>query len=167
MNQFKSVVYWTLGLVLLTASIGAQEQGQVESDSVVTLEYVLKLSDETVVAGTESGEPVTFQLGQGQMFLAVESKLIGMQPGETQEIVLSPQEAFGESNPEAIQKLENSEIPEEYREVGRAITVQDSQGAEHRGIVVDVSEQLTTIDFNHPLAGRTLHMVVRLLQIKG
>lgn len=142
------------------------ETAEVAPNSTVTVAYTVMLANEQVVAQTKEQEPSTFVMGQGQMFPAVEEKMVGMKVGDSQTIVLEPEQAFGPVDPEAIRKVPTGELPEEVREVGKTLSVQGQEGQPIQARVVEVNDETAVLDFNHPMAGETLKFQVQVLEVK-
>lgn len=164
MSINKKMIALVSALLLLFGSTAWADT--VAQDSTVVAELTMQLRDGTVVATTDGGEPVTFQVGQTGMLPAIQEGVTGMSPGESKEIVLTPEQAFGQGNPEAVKKVPNTNVPDELREVGKTLAVEAEGGKKLQGRVVEVGENNTTLDFNHPLAGRTLVVKVKVLEVR-
>lgn len=154
-----------ISALLLLLGVAASAD-TVAEDSTVVAELTMQLRDGTVVATTDGGEPVTFKVGQTGMLPAIQTGITGMSPGESKELVLTPDQAFGPGNPEAVKKVPNTELPDELREVGKTLSVEAEEGKKLQGRVVKVGANNTTLDFNHPLAGRTVVVKVKVLEIR-
>ena len=113
----------------------------------------------------DRGQPITFQVGTGQMIPGFEKNVLGMKIGEEREFTLAPGDAYGEHNPEAIQEISKQMFPDNFTfQVGGVV-----QGEPEEGILVAtiLSEQkdTVTLDFNHPMAGRDLTFNVEVVDI--
>lgn len=108
-------------------------------------------------------KPLRFIYGLGQMLPAFEKNLESMTLGDKFDFELQPAEAYGEFNPEHIidlpkeiflseGKLDTSVIKE-----GNTVPMQDSEGNRLMGTVESIADQTIKMNFNHPLAGETLH----------
>ncbi len=109
------------------------------------------------------GEPLTFQVGAGEMMPALEEQLVTMEAGESRSIVLSPEKAYGPIHAEAIREFPLDSIPEEARQVGRKVMCRAPNGSEQMLDVVEIRGDKVALDFNHPLAGETLRFEVKIL----
>ena len=133
-----------LALLLLLSSFAVAEA--IAEDSKVTTEFTLKLQDGTVVATTEGKEPVTFQMGSKAMMPAVQSQIVGMEEGQTKTLTLGPEQAFGQSNPEAIKEIDTEKIPVELRKVGQALSLSGQDGKPIQARVVEIGEEKSKLD---------------------
>lgn len=143
----------------------------IEPGSFLTLHYRLAGSDGADVINTFNDKPATLSLGTGQLAPAMEARLIGLAEGSRQTFVLQAGEAFGERNPELMQRVKLSllhELGDPDAEYGLGDVVQfptpDGQGA-YAGVVREVGEGWLLFDFNHPLAGQPVRFEVQVLGV--
>ena len=143
----------------------------VQPGSFLTLHYRLSGPDGAVVVNTFDDKPATLSLGAGQLAPAMESRLIGLAEGAHQTFSLAPGEAFGERNPDMLQRvarrlLQQLGAPEEEYSAGDVIQfpTPDGQGA-FAGVVRELGDDWLVFDFNHPLAGQALCFEVQLIGV--
>jgi FKBP-type peptidyl-prolyl cis-trans isomerase 2 len=134
--------------------------------SHVTVEFTVKLDDDTVVGSNVGGDPVVFVQGKGDVLPALEQALDGMTAGESKNVKLTAEQAYGPIHQEAIQEIEKDRIPEDAREVGAALQAQSTEGETLEARVVEVRDDVVVADFNHPLAGRDLIFDITILDVK-
>lgn len=143
----------------------------IESGSFLTLHYRLAGPDGADVINTFNDKPSTLSLGAGQLAPAMEARLIGLAEGARQTFELAAGEAFGQRNPELLQRVKRSLLHElgdadaRYH-VGDVVQfpTPDGQGA-YAGVVREVSEGWLLFDFNHPLAGQPVRFEVQVLGV--
>ena len=143
----------------------------VQPGSFLTLHYRLSGPDGADVVNTFDGQPATLSLGSGQLAPAMEQRLIGLAEGEHRRFTLAAGEAFGERNPDMLQRVsrrvlrEMGDPQEEYApgDVLRFPTP-DGQG-EFAGVVREVGDDWLLFDFNHPLAGQAVSFEVQLIGV--
>jgi len=156
-----------VGLALAACSQEAGESGEpdmtIENGVQVSLEYTLKLDDETVVDSNVGEEPWTYTQGAGEMIPGVEKGVVGMTIGEAKEITVSPEDGFGEVIPDAIREVPKTEIPEGAMQLGAELQGQGPGGEVIRARVTEIRDETVMVDFNHPLAGQTLHFTVKVV----
>jgi FKBP-type peptidyl-prolyl cis-trans isomerase SlyD len=135
---------------------------------VVSLDYSLSLEDDNnVVDSSEGGEPLEFIQGEGQIITGLEAHLYGMSVGEEKDVVVGPTEAYGDVDPEAFQQIALDNFPQDMVvEPGMALQLQDDRGNHFQAYVAEVSPEGVLLDFNHPLAGRTLHFKVKIAGLR-
>ncbi|MBN8493081.1 MAG: FKBP-type peptidyl-prolyl cis-trans isomerase [Burkholderiales bacterium] len=143
----------------------------VQPGSFLTLHYRLKGPDGAVVVNTFDDKPATLSLGTGQLAPAIEARLIGLAEGAHQSFRLAPGEAFGDHNPDMLQRVARSLLkelgaPEEDHVPGDVVQfpTPDGQGA-FAGMVREAGDDWLLIDFNHPLAGQALDFEVQLIGV--
>jgi len=141
---------------------------QVEVNKVVSVTYALEINDggstpKVFVEKAEADRPLTFLFGVGGMIPGFESALEGLRTGDLFDIAIEPEEAYGQSSDDDVVELPYSVFAEEAAKhpdlltVGNIIPMNDGNGHQFEGRVKAVGEETVTMDFNHPLAGKTLH----------
>ena len=143
----------------------------VQPGSFLTLHYRLSGPDGADVINTFADKPATLSLGSGQLAPAIEERLLGLAEGAHAQFELPAGAAFGQRNPELLQRVKLSllrelgEVDAEY-EVGDVVQfpTPDGQGA-YAGVVREVGNGWLLFDFNHPLAGKPVRFEVRLLGV--
>ena len=143
----------------------------VRPGSFLTLHYRLAGPDGADVINTFDGKPATLSLGSGQLAPAMEARLIGLAEGARAAFELPAGEAFGERNPQLLQKvsldlLREHGDPDAQYAVGDVVQfpTPDGQGA-YAGVVREVGAGWLLFDFNHPLAGQPVRFEVALLGV--
>ena len=131
----------------------------------VTLHFTLKLEDGTVVDSTRDKQPATFQVGDGNLPPGFEAPLKGLTGGDTGSYEISPEHAFGQHNPQNMQKIPRESFEGPELEEGLVMSFTDPNGGELPGVITEIDEKRVEVDFNHPLAGRTLTFDVEILDV--
>jgi FKBP-type peptidyl-prolyl cis-trans isomerase 2 len=152
-----------LGLVLLAAS--CRRHDAVRAGDTVVLRYELS-ADGAVVESDFDGEPATVVQGAGQVPPGADAALLGMAPGEEKRLVLPPEDAFGPYDPARVEVMPLSRLGALAKGLvpGRKVMgVRDGKAETAR--VVAVEDGRATLDFNPPLAGKTVQYRVRVLSI--
>ncbi|MBM88905.1 MAG: peptidylprolyl isomerase [Gammaproteobacteria bacterium] len=118
---------------------------------------------------TKEGEPLYYLHGFQNVVVGLEQALTGKKKGEKIEITLKPEEAYGQRNPNAIQRvpLKHLQLPNGIKvpRVGGLARVRSDQGW-HNVIILKSGKFHADVDFNHPLAGRTLHYEIEVVSIR-
>ena len=140
---------------------------QVENGNTVSVHYRGTLNDGTEFDSSHSrGEPITFQVGAGQMISGFDAALPGMEIGETKSITLAPEHAYGDVNPEAVTEIPKTSFPEDFQFlVNSMVQGQSPSGQPMVGTINEVKDESVTIDFNHPMAGKDLNFEIQLVSI--
>lgn len=140
---------------------------EVSDGMVVSLEYTLRLDDDEVIDSSQGQPPLEFVQGQRQIVPGLEQALYGMEVGDEKDVVVEPDEGYGERNPEANQVVPRDAFQAGVElEPGMPIRVSDGSGRAATAFVADVNPDSVKLDFNHPLAGETLHFHVEIADLR-
>ncbi len=143
----------------------------VQPGSFLTLHYRLAGPDGADVVNTFNDKPATLSLGTGQLAPAIEAHLIGLPEGAHESFDLPAGAAFGDRNPDMLQRVKLSllhelgDIDARY-DLGDVVQfpTPDGQGA-YAGVVREVGSDWLLFDFNHPLAGKPVRFEVRVVGV--
>ena len=143
----------------------------VQPGSFLTLHYRLAAADGAALVDTFADKPATLSLGSGQLAPAIEERLIGLAEGAEASFELPPGAAFGERNPDLLQRVSRSLLaelgePDATYAVGDVVQFPTPDGqASYAGTVRECADDWLLFDFNHPLAGRGVRFQVKLLGV--
>jgi len=138
----------------------------IAQDTRVTLHFSLRLENGDVVDSTFDNKPATFTVGDGSLLPGFERKLIGLTKGAREKFVVLPEEAFGQPNPNNVQYFKRSQFdPALELHEGLVISFADAAKSELPGVVSRFDNEEVVVDFNHPLAGRTITFEVDILDV--
>jgi FKBP-type peptidyl-prolyl cis-trans isomerase SlpA len=144
---------------------------RVQPGSLLTLHYRLAGPDGLDLVNTFGAQPATLSIGSGELAPAFESRLIGLAEGAEASFDLAAGEAFGERNPQLVQRVARRMLdaigdPEETYHVGDVVRFPTPDGASsYAGVVREVGDEALLFDFNHPLAGRAVTFAVRVIGV--
>ena len=148
---------------------------KIANNNFVALSYDLNVGEgderELMERATEE-QPLEFIFGTGSMLEAFEKNLDGLSVGDSFSFVLTPEQAYGEYSDEHVVDLpreifeQDGELNEEIIFEGNTVPMMDSNGNRLNGSVVEVKEDVITMDFNHPLAGETLNFEGKVLAVR-
>lgn len=138
----------------------------VDKGTRVTLNFALKFTDGEVIDTTFDKQPATLEIGDDNLPENFEAYLMGMKAGETATYNVPPEKAFGQHNPSNVQMFKRSDFSADMvLDPGVMISFADARQQELPGVVEHVEGDQVTIDFNHPLAGRTLVFEVEIIDV--
>ncbi|GAB4558116.1 MAG: peptidylprolyl isomerase [Rhizobacter sp.] len=144
---------------------------QVQHGSFLTLHYRLSGPDGADIINTFADKPATLSLGSGELAPAVEARLMGLAEGTRTSFELAAGEAFGDRNPDMLQRVKLSLLhqlgdPDERYGLGDVVQfpTPDGQGA-YAGVVREVGSDWLLFDFNHPLAGQPVTFEVHVIGV--
>lgn len=139
----------------------------VQEGSLVGIEYTL--TDETgkVIESNVGKEPMSYIHGAGQIVPGLEKELTGLKVGAQKKVKVKPEEGYGPVNPKAFQEIPKGQLPPDAQKVGAVLATKGPQGQTITMRVHEVKDKNVVIDFNHPLAGKTLNFDVKVVDIKS
>ena len=137
---------------------------EVELGTKVTLHFALVLEDGDVIDSNFETAPATFTVGDGNLLPGFESTLIGLENGDEREFTIPPEEAFGQHNPQNVQRVDRSNFDQQELEVGAIFSFQNGDG-ELPGVIIEFEDEEILVDFNHPLAGKNIIFQVKIMDI--
>lgn len=144
---------------------------KIDKNTVASVTYALEVEGE-LVEKTDKSNPLTFLVGVGMMIPGFEQQLVGKQPGDNYDITVQPEDAYGESDPQAIVDLPkdvfkvDGELQDDLLVEGNVIPLQDQNGSPLQAVVLEVGEDTVKMDFNHMLAGKTLHFKGEIVDVR-
>jgi len=135
-------------------------------NAVVSINYTLTNDAGEVMDTSEGREPLTYLHGSNNLIPGLEKEMEGKSPGQDFKVTIPPAEAYGESNPELVQTLSKEMFKGvDNVEPGMGFTAQGPQG-EQNIVVTAVDGDQVTVDANHPMAGKTLHFAVEIVDVR-
>ena len=144
---------------------------KIEQNKVVAVAYELTVEGRTVDKSPE-GKPLEYIHGTHMMIPGFEKGLEGHEPGDSFGIEVSPEEGYGTYNPKLrfdIPKNSfevNGVLREDLLAIGTTVPMLNGSGHVVQGTVAAVGDDTVTMDFNHMLAGKTLHFAVEVVSVR-
>ena len=137
-----------------------------KSGDTVRVHYTGTLDDGTQFDTSRGKEPLEFAMGQGQLLGGFEKAVADLGVGESCTITLPPEEGYGEINPDMVQKVPRTLMPGDVElKAGMVLQGKTDDGRVNSFTVVSFTEELVTLDANHPLSGKSLTFEIELLEI--
>jgi FKBP-type peptidyl-prolyl cis-trans isomerase 2 len=139
---------------------------RVEKGSLVWLDYDALLDSGEQFDSSELSGLLPIRVGEWEMLPGLGKKLIGLQEGDERLIRLTPVEAFGEWDPEAVLTIRESQLAAGVRlEDGMLLQLETSSG--HKAIcrLSRLAEDRVALDFNSLLAGEALTILVQVRKV--
>ncbi len=138
---------------------------QITQDKAVLLNYTLKDVDGTVLESSVGADPLAYLHGHSNIIVGLEKELDGKSEGDSLEVTIAPEEAYGERNDEMVQVVDRGLFEGMEVEPGTQFQAQTSQGVQ-LVTVISTDDDEVTIDGNHPMAGKTLVFEVEVLEVR-
>lgn len=139
---------------------------QISNGKQVELHFALKLESDQVVDTTFDKDPAKLVVGDGNLPEGFEELLVGLEAGDKHSFVVPPEKAFAQPNPNNVQTVKRSDFPADMElEEGLMVSFADANQAELPGVISSISDTEVVVDFNHPLAGKTLKFDVEIITV--
>ncbi|WP_027326883.1 FKBP-type peptidyl-prolyl cis-trans isomerase [Helicobacter pametensis] len=138
-----------------------------ENKQVIAMEYLVREEGkEEILDQSQDGEPLEFILGASQVIAGLENALNGVQKGESKTVVVKPEDAYGEYRVDFIQEVPIDQFEGIELKEGMTLFGQGEDGRSVQVTVKSFNDQIVMIDYNHPLAGKTLVFDVKVLDVR-
>ena len=163
--------YWIFTVVAaLMLSLGqtplqAEAATTIAEGKKVKMKYTLS-ADGKQVDGTQNKPPLEFVFGEPNILPALQKNVAGLKSGDHKKFTLTPAEGFGQPNPKALVQIPRANFHNSKVEKGMTFTTTGKNGRPLNGIVEEVKKDVVMINFNHPLAGKTVTFDVEILDVK-
>jgi len=165
----KIFVLFSLGVLFLTAVPGynaAAKDVIVEKGKKVKLDYTLKIDGE-VIETSQKDKPLEYIHGSGALIPGLESQLQGLRIGNEKKIIIDPKNGYGEFIPDAFKEFKLKDLPADFTaKQGLVVSFKDDEENIISGIIWEIKDNAVVVNFNHPLAGKTLEFNVKIVGIE-
>jgi FKBP-type peptidyl-prolyl cis-trans isomerase 2 len=139
---------------------------KVKEGDNISLHYTGTLDDGTVFDSSEGGDPLSFTVGSGEVIAGFDEGVRDMEVGETKDINISPDQAYGEYFEELVKVVPRQAFPPNVTPaIGMGFELELPSGQTMPVRIIDIEGDNVTLDANHLLAGEALNFKVRLVSI--
>jgi FKBP-type peptidyl-prolyl cis-trans isomerase SlyD len=139
----------------------------IQAGSAVAFHYTLTDESGAVIDSSKGKEPMQYIHGRGQIISGLEKELTGMAVGAEKKITVKPEEGYGPIDPRRFHEIPKDKLPPDALKVGTMLMAQDPQGQGVPVRVHEIKEKTVIMDYNHPLAGKTLSFDIKITDIKA
>ncbi len=140
----------------------------VEKGNKVKIEYTGSLEDGTVFDSSEKhGKPLEFEAGTGKVIKGFDDAVMGMEKDEEKKVTIPAEDAYGERKEDLLKDIPRDKLPKEELKEGMTLIMTLPNGAQMPAIIHKIEENNVVLDLNHPLAGKTLHFKLKVVDIEG
>lgn len=137
----------------------------VERGSLVKFHYTARFDKGELFVSSVGKEPVKYKVGEGRLIKGIEDGLVGMKKSEKKEIVVPPDKGYGRRDKDLVRKVNKNILPDSNLEIGQVIETRNKERNVRTAKVLAVEADTVTLDFNHPLAGKTLKFDIEVVEI--
>ena len=131
------------------------------------VEFTYRIMDESGQVLEQIDLPVSYVHGsEFGLWQRIETAMENRRAGDTVEVMIHPEDAFGDLDPDLQLTQSLSDVPEEFHHVGAEADFENEIGEIHRFRVISIDGDQLTMDGNHPLAGKTLKFFLNILKVR-
>jgi FKBP-type peptidyl-prolyl cis-trans isomerase SlyD len=138
----------------------------IAAHAVVTIDYELKNDAGEVLDTSKGKQPLTYLHGVGNLVPGLEKALEGKKPGDDLEVSLAPAEGYGDRDEKQIRNVPVRKLRAKKIEVGGTYPMLGDDGGGRLVKVLGLRGDYASVDANHPLAGKTLHFKVKVVEVR-
>jgi len=139
---------------------------RVLANSLVTLHYRIASADNVEMVSTFAATPATLQLGNGELAPTLEACLNGLAVGERKVFSLAPEQAFGLHNAQMVARVPRDALPPKAEpKLMEPLNLTAEDGSSYSGLVLEMDNEFVLLDFNHPLAGKSVQFEVEVIGV--
>jgi FKBP-type peptidyl-prolyl cis-trans isomerase 2 len=138
---------------------------EAKEGSKVKIEYTGTFDDGTVFDTSEGKKPLEFTVGAKQVIRGFDDAVKGMKQGEEKEITIPPAEGYGPVREQLVQKVPRQAFGDKEIKTGMVVGLQSKEGHKLAAVIKEIGDEQVTLDLNHPLAGKTLHFKIKLVEV--
>ena len=137
----------------------------IKTGKFVSLTYSISDTDGNVLE--QSDLPVSYiHGGETELIGGMDRAVAGKAEGEEVMLTISPEDGFGAHNPELTFTDDIENVPAEFRQLGAEVQMQNDAGEVKSFYVTKIEDGRLTVDGNHPLAGKSLTVKVKILEVR-
>ena len=157
-----------IGVLLIALLVVLGGGGKsIEEGSIVKVHYTGTLNDGTVFDSSEGKDPLEFTVGENQVIPGFEKQLKGMSVGDKKTLKILTKDAYGKRDEKKVGDYLKENIPEEMKiEVGNKVFLQSPDGGIIFATILEIKEEVVSLDLNHPLAGEDLTFDVEIIEVQ-
>ena len=138
----------------------------VKKGNRIKVDYTGTFDDGEVFDSSKGKQPLEFEAGAGQVIKGFDDAVIGMKVGDEKSIKIQPKDAYGEHHAEYTKDLPRQGVPPDMElKEGMMLIFSNEQGQKVPAVLKKVNKDTITVDFNHPLAGKTLNFKIKVVGI--
>lgn len=139
---------------------------KVKKNCLVRVQYRITDDEGQEIDASTPETPLEFVCGRGDVVSGLERGVIGLEPGATKRITIPPEDAYGPHDPKLVKTLPRAGFPAHLElAVGQRFSYRSEKNAELTYRVMEIHQDTILADFNHPLAGKSLHYDVEVTDV--
>ena len=141
---------------------------KIAQDAVATISYKLSEDGGTLLEQSDDGIPMAYLHGHKNILAGLEEALEGHEEGAAVTVTLSPEQAYGVVQPNALQKVPVKHLAGKYKRLLPGMLVKvNTEGGARDARIVKAGKFMVQLDMNHPFAGKTLTFDVVIRDVRA
>ena len=166
MRTFVTALVVGTVFVMTAGVVSAKEGKMIENGRNVSFDYTLTV-DGQVVDSSQGRKPLSYTHGEGKIVLGLSKQLEGLNEGDEKKIIVAPEDAYGVVDKNAFKEIPKSNLPQNIDvQIGTQLQTSSPDGQIFVVTVLEVKADTLVLDFNHPLAGKTLEFQIKILSVQ-
>ena len=138
---------------------------KIQKNSVVRFHYTVSEPGQPPVETSRERDPLAILVGHGNIIPGLEAAMMDKAEGDSFEVTVSPEEAYGERRENFVQRVPKKHFRNARLQKGQQVVLETSMGP--RAVtVVKVGATVVDVDLNHPMAGKQLHFAVEIVGVR-
>lgn len=139
----------------------------ITKDTAVLFNYTLRDEEGNIIDQSPEGQPLAYLHGHSNIIPGLEAQLEGKSAGERVNAVVAPADGYGEYHEQAVQEIPRDNF-QGVEDIQPGMQFQSQSGDQVMLVTVkDVTDDMVTVDANHPLAGKTLTFDVEIVEVRA
>lgn len=131
----------------------------------IKVEYIGSFPEDGEVFDESEGRgPLEFEVGAGQMIKGFDKAVVGMKLNEEKDVTIPPEEAYGSADEGQKIEIPVERIAGQGQEIKVGTPIATTTG--QVGKVTAINNGIATLEFVHPMAGRSLHFWIKVVEIE-
>ncbi len=165
--KFLKILISTVFLLTVTSTAGVWAADKViTKGKSVAFDYTLTV-DGQVIDSSSGKQPLQYVHGSGAIIPGLEKQLEGLKVGDEKSVTVAPQDGYGMLDPNGFREVPKTNLPPNVTpKAGMVLEMKSSQGQTFPAMIAEVKAESVVLNFNHPLAGKELHFLVKIVDIK-
>ena len=132
----------------------------------VSFDYTLTVDDQ-IIDTSKGKQPLKYVHGSGAIIPGLEKQLEGLKVGDEKSVTVAPQDGYGLVDPNGFHEVPKANLPPGATpKVGMILEMRSPQGQSFPAMISEVKPTSVVLNLNHPLAGKVLHFLVKIVDIQ-
>lgn len=138
----------------------------IQPGKFVSLTYTISDADGNLLE--QNDLPVNYiHSGDTELIGGMDRAVLGKRAGDKVEMEVPPEDGFGQPDPDLSFTDDLENVPPEFRKMGAEVQMESESGDVKTFYVTKIVDGKLTVDGNHPLAGKTLTVIVKILEVRN